>query len=321
MDGLRATLTNRRTPVNDPANRLFTIGPRWPGEEIWTSGKDPGTKLAVLTFPDTFSYELGEHALHPTLLDAAVSLARDPDLEPPHAPFAYQSIVVHQPIPGRAYSHIRRRPSGADTIVADIDVLTANGEVAVEVRGFTMRRVDESMVAPDTHRDERASATEQELSPGDAITPTTGIRLLLQLLARPEHRQVAITVPGHDAVMKNATAPVQDEPGAGAPRKQPDPAGTRPATTPERPSDETPQHQAQEQVPIEDRLAEMWCAEFGLDSVGPDENFFDLGGDSFAAVGLVEEIRRAFTVDVGIAVIFDHPTVAELAAELHRLTS
>ncbi|MEU8357082.1 SDR family oxidoreductase [Nonomuraea sp. NPDC048882] len=320
LDGLRATLTNRRTPVNDPANRLFTIGPRWPGEEIWTSGKDPGTKLAVLTFPDTFSYELGEHALHPTLLDAAVSLARDPDLEPPHAPFAYQSIVVHQPIPGRAYSHIRRRPSGADTIVADIDVLTANGEVAVEVRGFTMRRVDESMVAPDTHRDERASATGQELSPGDAITPTTGIRLLLQLLARPEHRQVAITVPGHDAVMKNATAPVQDEPGAGAPRKQPDPAGTRPATTPERPSDETPQHQAQEQVPIEDRLAEMWCAEFGLDSVGPDENFFDLGGDSFAAVGLVEEIRRAFTVDVGIAVIFDHPTVAELAAELRRLS-
>lgn len=108
LDGLRASLTDRRTPVNDPANRLFTIGPRWPGEEIWTSGDDPGTKLAALTFSDAFNHELGEHALHPTLLDAAVSLARDPDLEPPHAPFAYQSIVVHRPIPGRAYSHIRR---------------------------------------------------------------------------------------------------------------------------------------------------------------------------------------------------------------------
>jgi acyl carrier protein len=45
-----------------------------------------------------------------------------------------------------------------------------------------------------------------------------------------------------------------------------------------------------------------------------------LGGDSFTAVGLVEEIRRGFSVDVGIAAIFDHPTVAELVAELRRLS-
>ncbi|PRX67613.1 ketoacyl-synthetase-like protein [Nonomuraea fuscirosea] len=377
LDGLRASLTDRRTPVNDPANRLFTIGPRWPGEEIWTSGDDPGTKLAVLTFSDAFSHELGEHALHPTLLDAAVSLARDPDLEPPHAPFAYQSIVVHRPIPGRAYSHIRRRPSGPDTIVADIDVLTADGEVAVEVRGFTMRRVDESMVASDIRREERGAAITPDISlgrdaaagpvpssgrrhfdagpqlaPGDAITPATGIGLLLRLLARPEHRQVAVTVPGHDAVLKNAVmgdgaGSSGGRPGSmsGAPASvdtRPSAAGTRSAAADTRPTapgtqpisadaqstaagapSAVPQGlsggAAQGQVAVEDRLVEMWCAEFGLEEVGLDENFFDLGGDSFAAVGLVEEIRRAFSVDVGIAVIFDHPTVAELAAELRRL--
>ncbi|MEU6785334.1 SDR family NAD(P)-dependent oxidoreductase [Nonomuraea angiospora] len=293
LDGLRASLPERRVPANDPDNRLFTIGPRWPGEEIWISGEDAGTKLAVLTFPEAFDHELDEHALHPTLLDAAVSLARDPDHEPPHAPFAYQSIVVHRPIPGLAYSHIRRRPSGSDTIVADIDVLTAGGDVAVEVRGFTMRRVDESMVAPDTYREER--------DPG--ITPSTGVGMLLRILGGPGHRQVAITLAGEDAVLKNPEVTPDDDAEEDA--------------SPDRISDETPSDEGS----LEARLTEMWCAEFGVESVRPDEDFFELGGDSFAAVGLVEEIRRGFNVDVGIAVIFDHPTVAELSAELRRLLS
>ncbi|MFI9550621.1 type I polyketide synthase [Nonomuraea endophytica] len=291
LDGLRASLPERRVPRNDAENRLFTIGPHWPGEEIWTSGADPGTKLAVLTFPEAFGHELDQHALHPTLLDAAVSLARDPDHEPPHAPFAYQSIVVHRSIPARAYSHIRRRPSGSDTIVADIDVLTADGEVAVEVRGFTMRRVDESMVAP---REQRAA--------DDGITPATGVGMLLRVLRGPGHRQVAITMSGEDAVLRNATVrPDARDVERSSPGREPGPA----------PSDE---------ASLEVRLTEMWGAAFGVDEVGPDDDFFDLGGDSFTAVELVEEIRRAFSVDVGIAAIFDHPTVAELVAELRRLT-
>ncbi|MEV0350910.1 type I polyketide synthase [Nonomuraea sp. NPDC050680] len=314
LDGLRASLPERRIPVNDADNRLFTIGPRWPGEEIWTSGEDISTKLAVLTFPEAFDHELDEHALHPTLLDAAVSLARDPDHEPPHAPFAYQSIVVHRSIPGLAYSHIRRRPSGSDTIVADIDVLTAGGDVAVEVRGFTMRRVDESMVAPETSGEQRG--TDAGSSPDDGITPATGVSMLLRLLGRPGHRQVAITVSGEDAVLKNSPEDMPHDVGADA--EQPGAsamARARPGS-PGRVSGGAPSDEAS----LEARLTEMWCAEFGVESVRPDEDFFELGGDSFAAVGLVEEIRRAFSVDVGIAVIFDHPTVAELAAELRRLT-
>ncbi|WP_336211638.1 type I polyketide synthase [Nonomuraea sp. LPB2021202275-12-8] len=314
LDGLRASLPERRIPANDPDNRLFTIGPRWPGEEIWLSREDISTKLAVLTFPEAFDHELDEHALHPTLLDAAVSLARDPDHEPPHAPFAYQSIVVHRSIPGFAYSHIRRRPSGSDTIVADIDVLTAGGDVAVEVRGFTMRRVDESMVAPETYREERGADAGQDPSLDDGITPATGVSMLLRILGRPSHGQVAITVSGEDAVLKNS----EDLPGDTGDDEQPDAsamARARPGS-PGRIAGGAPSDEAS----LEARLTEMWCAEFGVESVRPDENFFDLGGDSFTAVGLVEEIRRGFGVDVGIAVIFDHPTVAELVAELRRLT-
>ncbi|MFI6291270.1 SDR family NAD(P)-dependent oxidoreductase [Nonomuraea sp. NPDC050790] len=319
LAALRASLPDRRVPVNDAENRLFTIGPRWPREEIWTSEQDGATKLAGLTFAEAFAHELGEHALHPTLLDAAVSLARDPDREPPHAPFAYQSIVVYRPIPARAFSHIRRRPSGSDTIVADIDVLTPEGAVAVAVRGFTMRRVDESMVAP----------REQPVA---GITPATGFEMLLRVLRGPGHRQVAITLPGEDAVLKNAPSrpdagdrePSVREPGRTPVReagRTPSPELDRTsAREPDRTTAGEPGRTSSGDGSLEERLARMWCAAFGVESVGPDEDFFELGGDSFTAVELVEEIRRAFDVDVGIAAVFDHPTVAELAAELRRLT-
>ncbi|GAA4103519.1 SDR family NAD(P)-dependent oxidoreductase [Nonomuraea soli] len=318
LDKLRASLPDRRVPVNDAQNRMFTIGPHWPGEELWSSGDDHTTRLAVLTFPEAFRHELDEHALHPTLLDAAVSLARDPDHEPPHAPFAYQSIVAHRPIPALAYSHIRRRPSGPGTIVADIDVVTPRGEVAVEVRGFTMRRVDESMVA---NRDAPAAgivpaegaAPVEGRVPADGILPADGVEMLMRLLAAPSHRQVAVTMAGQDAVLKAVPAR--------AVREQPEAPAATPAATPAvTPATEQATVQAPEQTSVEERLAAMWCAEFGLDSIGDDEDFFELGGDSFTAVGLVEEIRREFGVDVGIAVIFDHPTVAALGLELKRLT-
>ncbi|WP_157252924.1 type I polyketide synthase [Nonomuraea typhae] len=331
LDALRASLPERRVPVNDPGNRLFTVGPRWPQEELWGSGEDGGTRLAVLTFPEAFGPELGEHALHPTLLDAAVSLARDPDHEPPHAPFAYQSIVVHRPIPARAYSRIRRRPSAPDTIVADVDVLTATGEVAVEVRGFTMRRVDESMVASDAGRTERGG-----------ITSATGVSMLLRVLGGLGPRQVAITVAGEDAVLRNlenvpdaaggerpgtpdsatdeAADEAADEASGEAMDAAVDPAPDVVVATATGAAPAAAMDGAMDAASLAARLTEMWCAEFGVESLGPDDNFFDLGGDSFTAVGLVEEIRRGFDVDIGIAAIFDHPTVAELTAELRRLT-
>ncbi|KAH9835299.1 alpha-aminoadipate reductase Lys1p [Rhodofomes roseus] len=50
-----------------------------------------------------------------------------------------------------------------------------------------------------------------------------------------------------------------------------------------------------------------------------DESFFDVGGHSILATRLVFEIRKAFLIDAPLGLIFDKPTISELAAAVDEL--
>jgi len=54
----------------------------------------------------------------------------------------------------------------------------------------------------------------------------------------------------------------------------------------------------------------------GADRVGLDESFFDLGGDSLSAMRVVAAINAATGSRLGVAAVFDAPSVRALAATL-----
>lgn len=69
----------------------------------------------------------------------------------------------------------------------------------------------------------------------------------------------------------------------------------------------------------EQGVAAVVASLLGLKQVGLNDNFFYLGGNSLFGTQLIASLRNRFNVEVSLLRLFDHPTVAELAAEVERL--
>ncbi len=62
-------------------------------------------------------------------------------------------------------------------------------------------------------------------------------------------------------------------------------------------------------TPAEQRIAAAWSEVLGIETVSIDDNFFDLGGESFKAIRVVRKIGQG----VSVMDLFKKPTVRELA--------
>ena len=66
---------------------------------------------------------------------------------------------------------------------------------------------------------------------------------------------------------------------------------------------------------LERDLAGIWAELLRVGSVGRNDNFFDLGGDSLTAIRMVARAARA-GIELSLRQLFRHQTVAELAADV-----
>ncbi|NUP53603.1 MAG: amino acid adenylation domain-containing protein, partial [Catenulispora sp.] len=64
-------------------------------------------------------------------------------------------------------------------------------------------------------------------------------------------------------------------------------------------------------------MAEIWQAELGVEAIGVEDAFFDVGGDSIRTVGVAGALRAA-GFDVTVRDLFAHRTIAALAAHAPR---
>jgi acetoacetyl-CoA synthetase len=69
-----------------------------------------------------------------------------------------------------------------------------------------------------------------------------------------------------------------------------------------------------------DALVALWEKVFNRSPIFPNDNFFDLGGDSVLAVALCLAIEKEMGQSLPAAAIYDAPTVLTLAGELERVS-
>ncbi len=316
---LRQRLTSPLVDA-DSGDQLFGLGRRWDNVTgTWTAvDGDPTELLVELRLPDEFHDDLDRHLIHPTLLDSATTafrLAADGF----HLPFCCQSITCYAPLPAHVFAHVRRQPGAAGIIRADVDLLAADGRLLVRAVGYTLRKVDQQTAAVAT------SAAPATALADDGIDPAEGVRITLgllgadhpgQVLVEPGARPVAVRPPALRqpvAAAQVAARPVQ-QPGTVATMT----TATIPSTTPAAPADQSGAAVAGGTTGLQARVTALWVQVIGDPSVRPDADFFEVGGNSLTAVGLIGSIRETFGVDLSISAIFDHPTIAALTALLYE---
>ncbi|BBA33066.1 putative linear pentadecapeptide gramicidin synthetase LgrB [Methylocaldum marinum] len=70
------------------------------------------------------------------------------------------------------------------------------------------------------------------------------------------------------------------------------------------------------QTPTEELLAGIWAELFGHERVGRHDDFFALGGHSLRAIQVVSRVRETLGLELPVRHLFEHPTLADLAAAL-----
>ncbi|WP_308214610.1 non-ribosomal peptide synthetase [[Mycobacterium] manitobense] len=70
--------------------------------------------------------------------------------------------------------------------------------------------------------------------------------------------------------------------------------------------------------PTEEIVADIYAEVLGVDRVGVDTSFFDLGGDSLSAMRVIGKINMTLDIDLSVRAIFDAPSVSGLSLRVDR---
>jgi acyl transferase domain-containing protein/thioesterase domain-containing protein/acyl carrier protein len=278
--------------------RYFNFGPRW--RNLRTLHLGEREALAELQLGQEATHDIETWPVHPALLDLATGSALYliqgyEQAQTLYLPLSYKRITLYRPLPARLYSHIRCRQENTtqrEIATFSFTLLDPDGQVLGEVDEFVMRRMASTAdnLAPILRP--RATAVDSEPVGSmldEGMAPADGLRAFDQILSSHMPPGI-IVVRGH------------------LPGK---PAGPLAAASP-------PRSTAKPEGEVESVLAEWWQELLGVEKVGPEDDFFDLGGHSLIGVRLFAKIKKTYQVDLDLAALFEARTLRQLADVIRK---
>jgi acyl carrier protein len=71
----------------------------------------------------------------------------------------------------------------------------------------------------------------------------------------------------------------------------------------------------------EQTVLRIWSGVLKKDSIGSDDDFFAIGGNSMSATLATYKLREEFGVELPLMLIFENPTPVELAKAIDELVA
>ncbi|PWR15426.1 acyl transferase [Micromonospora sicca] len=301
----------RRIDDRRPRTGMVTFGPHW--DVLREHYVGDGEELARIETPAASAGDLAAWGLQPAMLDVATAFGRGRG-EGSYLPLSYGRVVVRGDLPGNFYSHLRHRDTTTDdVVVADLSLVDSTGRELVAISEFVLRRVDQAAVTGDLVAPAAGPVAGRPAGPVDPapagpsgeIRPADGAEAFRRSLGAGLGPQVVITTRPVEDILRRTRQRATD-----ADSDQPDGA-TAPATGGD--------GSAGPGGGLEAAIAAVWRDNLGVDDIGVDDDFFELGGNSLVAVQLIASMRKAVGVRLPMRSLFERPTIAGLAALIEQL--
>lgn len=292
-----------------------TWGPRW--HEIHKRPSGPG--LALLALPAGRKAEARTFGLYPPLLDLATACGVVELTDGPYLPLAYEAVRIWRDLGDEVWVRFERRDGArGSTVSFDVTLADAEGREVMRVERFTLKRIDESLLAGARPGPGESPASSPQGSAllAEGITEAMGGDLFGRVLAQVNFPQIAVSardLPAEFARLRS-DAPRQEASAAGSPSAPaPAPAKYR------RPR--LPNPCVAPRTEIERSMAALWEQTLGFEGIGVHDDFFALGGHSVMAIQLLASVRETFAVEIPLDALFEAPTIADLAEAVLRILS
>jgi acyl transferase domain-containing protein/aryl carrier-like protein len=312
LQGLQSRCSN--TSSRPLVSAQFRFGPRW--RCLKSIGFGGAEALATIELDEAFSADLERIKLHPAMLDVATSCAFtlidgfDPRTEV-YVPVTCELVRLHQALPRRFYSHLRLRQTLPAQGLATFDVrlIGPDGDDLAEIDGFTFRKVTQESLfragqhdrTPGTARLDHAGSSATTAPAPAGIAPARGVEAFETALDSFPNEPEVIISPDFERLLKQATLleipPV--EPVVGV--------STNEASSPAAGEDD-----------VDRVVGRIWSTVLGVERLGPDDDFFDMGADSLSALRALAQIKRALKATLTVAMIYEHPNLAQLTRAIRE---
>jgi len=136
-----------------------------------------------------------------------------------------------------------------------------------------------------------------------SMTPAEGIQCVKRILAHPGINRV-IHSPADLQTRLERWVENKNQPAEAPTSFQPRPPLLTPYEAP--------------QSPLEQELSEIWRNILGIEPIGTQDNFLELGGDSLKAISVVTRIHKQLKVEIPLETFFRNPTLQGLAEYIEK---
>ena len=331
--GLEKSIDSSVAAQSTMQEEHLNFGPRW--AVLRDAKYAEQESVAALSLDDKFEGDIDNFKIHPALLDIATGYAMSliagyassGHAENLWVPVSYGSFKFYKPLTQKIYSWVRNSNGNHvedDFASFDISLFDQKGILLAEVHKLTIRKmvgeVDFSVVDTnqiieiDKSKSSGSDSDFRSLSPAEmafqhnlsqGILPTEGAEALFTVLDKCVDPEVIISSLELESLIKEVDATA-----ASMHKEDDDTKFARP---------DLDSDYVEPRDDIEKTLVGFWEELLGVDQVGVEDSFFDLGGHSLVAVRLFAKIQQTYDVDYPISVLFEAPTISACADLLREV--